>query len=226
MAKILLVEDDLNVGEKLKEWFAVEGGHIFEWVTSAEDALQLLNTFGFDVLLLDWNLPAQTGLDVCKQYRKSGGRGKVIFLTGQSDIENKEQGLHYGGDDYLVKPFDCRELSARIRSVLRRPDQGPIIDRLIIGDMSLDPRSRTVTAGDKSIQLMPKEAQLLEFLMKHPDQSYRSNELSKAVWPTGNELDANTVRSWVRNLRVKLTSIGKENFIKTVAGSGYQASGD
>src|ERR1700728_290716 len=96
VAKILLVEDDIQIGERLKEWFSTEGRYIFEWVTNGEDALQLLSTFGFDVVLLDWMLPGQTGLEVCKEYRRNGGNSKIIFLTGQSDITDKEQGLNFG----------------------------------------------------------------------------------------------------------------------------------
>jgi OmpR-family two-component system manganese-sensing response regulator len=222
LSKILLVEDDIQIGEKLKEWFSIEGGNTFEWVTSGEDALQLLSLFGFDVILLDWMLPGQTGLDVCKQYRRNGGKSKIIFLTGQSDIKDKEQGLDFGGDDYLVKPFDCRELSARIRSVLRRPDLAPASELLQVGDISLDLKSRTITASGKSVQLMPKESKLLEFLLRNPDKCFGSAELSRAIWTSEAELDANTVRSWIRNLRVRLASVGQADFIKTITGSGYR----
>lgn len=222
MAKILLVEDDIQIGEKLKQWFSSERGHIFEWVTTGEDALQLMSSFGFDVILLDWVLPGQTGLDVCKHHRKNGGQSKIIFLTGQSDITNKEQGLNYGGDDYLVKPFDCRELSARIRSLLRRPTVVQASDLLQVGDIVLDVHSRIVTNNDRSVQLMPKEFKLLEFLMKHPDQCFGSADLNKAIWAPEANLETNTVRSWMRNLRAKLASIGQPDLIKTIAGSGYR----
>lgn len=222
MAKILLVEDDIQIGEKLKQWFSAEGGYILEWVTTGEDALQLLSSFGFDVILLDWLLPGQTGLDVCKQYRKSGGQSKIIFLTGQTDIANKEQGFDFGADDYLVKPFDCRELSARIRSLLRRTNIAQASDLLRVGDVSLDPKSRMVTNNDRSVQLMPKEFKLLEFLMRHPDQCFGSADLYKAIWTAEASLETNTVRSWMRNLRTKLASIGQADLIKTIAGSGYR----
>jgi DNA-binding response OmpR family regulator len=222
LAKILLVEDDIQIGEKLKEWFSIEGSHLFEWVTSGEDALQLLNSFGFDVILLDWMLPGQTGLEVCRHHRKSGGQTKIIFLTGHTDIKSKEQGLSFGGDDYLVKPFDCRELSARIRSVLRRPNAAPAVELVQLGDISLDPHSRTVTANGKSVQLMPKESKLLEFLLRHPGKCFGSGDLNRAVWPSEAELDTSTVRSWMRNLRTRLATVGEADLIKTIAGSGYR----
>jgi len=222
LAKILLVEDDIQIGERLKEWFSNEGGYIFEWVTTGEDALQLMSSFGFDVILLDWMLPGQTGLDVCKHHRRNGGKSKIIFLTGQSDITSKEQGLNFGGDDYLVKPFDCLELAARIRSVLRRPNVFQASEVIQVGDVSLDIQSRMVTVNGKSVQLMPTEYKLLEFLLRHPDQCFKSAELHKAIWISETNLEANTVRSWMRNLRIKLDSVGQSDLIKTIAGSGYR----
>ncbi len=120
MAKLLLVEDDLELSLKLKEWLASQG-YLLETVTTGEDALQMLNHFQFDILLLDWDLPGISGLEVCRQYRLSGGTSFILFLTGKGDISSKEQGFDLGADDYLVKPFDARELSSRIRSLLRRP---------------------------------------------------------------------------------------------------------
>ena len=222
MAKILLVEDDIQIGEKLKQWFSNEGNYLFEWVTSGEDALQLLGFSTFDVILLDWTLPGQTGLDVCKRHRENGGNSKIIFLTGRSDITSKEQGLNFGGDDYLVKPFDCQELSARIRSVLRRPNLAPPSTLLELGDISFDPKQRKVTVSGQTVQLMPKESKLFEFLLTHPNQCFGSAMLHQAVWPTDAGLDANTVRSWMRNLRSKLESVGQADLIKTVAGAGYK----
>jgi DNA-binding response OmpR family regulator len=221
LAKILLVEDDPQIAEQLKQWFATEG-HVFEWAESGEDALQLLEGFSFDVILLDWILPGQTGLDVCRQYRRNGGSSKIIFLTGQGDIDNKEQGLSYGADDYMVKPFNARELSARIRAVLRRPAEEPERKVLKSGAVVFNPASRIVTANDQSVHLMPKEAAILEYLMMHPNQSFGSQALLKAVWPHEEDMSITTVRSWVRNLRSKLAGAGLENFIKTEGNSGYK----
>lgn len=224
MAKILLVEDDPAIAERLKEWLAAEG-HLLEWASSGEDGLQLLEGFGFDVVLLDWVLPGITGLEVCKQFRRMGGLSKVIFLTGQGDIDEKEQGLNFGADDYVVKPFECRELSARIRSVLRRPAVPPTPSVLIAGAVSLNPVTRMVKSGERVAHLMPKESALFEHFMKNPGKSYSIADLTRAVWPGDGEMSAGTVRSWLRNLRAKLASVGEEGFIKTEPGYLYKIDG-
>ena len=101
MAKFLLVEDNPALAESLTEWFEADG-HILEVATPGEDGLQMLRNFKYDLILLDWTLPGISGLDVCKQYRKEGGASHIIFLTGQGDIDHREEGLDCGADDYMV----------------------------------------------------------------------------------------------------------------------------
>src|SRR6202022_212770 len=115
-----------------------------ELASNGDDALQMLSLFSFDVIVLDWSLPGMSGYDICKQFRFNGGHTPIIFLTGRADIASREAGLDVGADDYLVKPFDARELSARIRSVLRRP-YVTLAPELRVGDLVLDPTTRTVT---------------------------------------------------------------------------------
>ncbi|MBS2007543.1 MAG: response regulator transcription factor [Cyanobacteria bacterium SZAS TMP-1] len=219
MPKILLVDDDIQLGLKLQEWFLTKSVNL-EIVTSGEDALQALEYFDFDVILLDWNLPGMSGLDVCTAYRARQGRSFIIFLTGQGDIENKEKALFAGGDDYIVKPFDVREVYARISSVMRR--SLVIADKLLtVQDVTLDPESRQVSVGDKKVQLTVKEAAMLEYMMRRPDQPFTAERLLTAVWPSETETSIDSVRSWMRLLRQKLASIGKLEFIKTVVGTGY-----
>ncbi len=224
MAKILLVEDEAHIAQELKEWFSTEG-HVFEWVDNGEDALQLLGGFTYDVILLDWMLPGMTGLEVCKEYRNRGGTSKIIFLTGQGEIKNKEQGLTLGAEDYMVKPFQARELSARIRAVLRRPSDLYETNHLTVGIVTLNPTSRIVTCKDQSVHLMPKEAALLEYLMRHPNKTFGSADLRKAVWPTEEDMAIATVRSWMRNLRTKLSGAGLDDYVKTEPNAGYKVEG-
>ena len=183
MAKVLIVEDDPQLQRKLQEWFISEN-HLVEAVDSGEDALQLLTNFKFDLVLLDWNLTDITGLNVCQRYRENGGTTPIIFLTGEGDIDHKEAGLNSGADDYLVKPFELRELAARIRSVLRRPHE-LLPSELKVGDVCLDPSKRSVTYGASQMHLMPKECALLEYLMRHPNHCFSAKTLLDAVWPFG-----------------------------------------
>jgi CheY-like chemotaxis protein len=115
MAKILLVEDDVELAERLADWFETES-YVFEAVYSGEDALQLLKSFDFDVILLDWNLPGISGIEVCKHYRAKGGQAPIIFLTGQGSIPARSEGLDSGADDYLVKPFDISKNSQLVET--------------------------------------------------------------------------------------------------------------
>ena len=224
MAKILLVEDDVQLGTRLKEWFSEEG-HLLEVALSGEDAMQLLGSFSYEVLLLDWTLPGMSGLDICKQYRKSGGLANIIFLTGRGDINDKEEALDYGADDYVTKPFDSRELSARVRSVLRRP-YSMLPDELNIRDIVLDLKTRVVSKGSASEHLMPRESAILEFFMRHPNQVYSSQELVKALWESDKDITQETARSWMRNLRTKLENIQVNDLIRTIPKTGYVLDND
>ncbi|MCA0315325.1 MAG: response regulator transcription factor [Candidatus Melainabacteria bacterium] len=219
MAKILLVEDDLELSQRMEDWFSLEN-HNLEVVHSGEDALQMLTSFEFDVVVMDWGLPGMTGLEVVKQYRKQGGAAPIIFLTGRGEIDNREQGLDCGADDYMVKPFDVRELSARIRSLLRRP-KGLLPTELAIKGVKLELETRTVKVGEQSAHLMPKQCALLEYLMRHPNRPFGAKALLDAVWPSDSEASEDTVRTCMKTLRRQLSTLGKEDFIKTMLGSGY-----
>src|SRR5262249_19063671 len=144
----------------------------------------------------------------------------IIFLTGKEDIHSKEAALDIGADDYVVKPFDIRELAARIRSVLRRPPE-LLPGALKLGGLPLNPSSRTVTIDGKDVYLMPKESALLEYLMRHPKSPIGAQALLSAVWPSDTDASPETVRTWMKNLRQKLTAAGKPDLIKTVPASGY-----
>lgn len=219
MAKILLVEDDIELAERLTDWFNLEN-HTLEVVHSGLDAIQMLGSFEFDVIVLDWGLPGATGVEVCRHYRKAGGQSPILFLTGKGDISSREEGLDSGGDDYLVKPFDVRELSARVRSLLRRP-KGILPTELTIQGVALELGNRLVTVGSQSVHLMPKQCSLLEFLMRHPNRPFGAKALLDAVWPSESEASEDTVRTCMKTLRRQLATVGKEDLIKTVLGSGY-----
>ncbi len=219
MAKILLVEDDAELAAKLKVWFSDEG-YIFETVNTGEDALQMLKNFQFDVVLLDRTLPEMSGIEVCKRFRASGGRTPIIFLTGLGEVADKLEGLDLGADDYVVKPFDVRELSSRIRSVMRRAS-GLLHNELKCGNLVLHAPSHTMYVDDVPYRLMPTESALLEHFLRHPNRFFGSKDILDAVWPSDSSASSQTVRSWMRNLRQKLESAGKSDLIRTVQGSGY-----
>lgn len=219
MPKILLVEDDLEITQALESWFKQEN-IVFESVQSGGDALQLLKAFDFDAIILDWGLPDMTGIEVCRRYRNFGGTAGILFLTGKNTLVEKETGLDSGADDYLVKPFEIRELAARVRSLFRRP-RSFVGSDLSLNGVSLNLKTRTVSFGGESTRLMPKECALLEFLLRHTDTFFSSKLLLQAVWPSESDSSENTVRTCMRSLRLKLQKLGCGELVKTVLKGGY-----
>ncbi len=218
MAKLLIVDDDDSLAKGLKNFLSLQG-HTVETTGLGKDALQLLSSFHYDLIILDWHLPDLNGPEVCKSFRGTGGKTPIIFLTGQQEIESKELGLDSGADDYVVKPFEIRELSARIRSNLRRPTE--FIAELRIGDVLLKPDSNNITVGSKTIVLRPKETALLEYLMKHRNKTFSAQELLDAIWSSESATSTASVRTWMKLLREQLADLGKPEFITTIRHSGY-----
>lgn len=219
MAKVLLVDDDVDFADKLTRWLKGEN-YTVDTVHSGADALQLVNAFKFDVIVLDWQMPEMTGLQVCEQLRATGHHTPILFLTGLGDIDHKESGLNAGGDDYLVKPFDPRELTARIKSLLRRPTavRSSILQ---VGSVSFDPSTLTLASDSQKLKVTQRECALLEYLMRHTDQHFSARALRDSVWPSSGEATDEAVRTCMKTLRQKLKGIGLEDFIKTMAGAGY-----
>ena len=219
MAKILLVEDNLENREAVAKWLKMENFEV-EAVSTGEEASQLLQNSKYDLIILDWGLPKMSGFEVLEQFRSSGGDTPVIFLTGRDDDNSKLFGLDGGADDYISKPFDLRELSARVRSRLRRP--GILLpSRITVGNIILDLERRKVMLDSASVRLTNKEYAVLEFLMRHPNQIFSARDVLDAVWSAETESSEDTVRSCIKNLRRKITVDGQECVLKTVAGSGY-----
>lgn len=219
MAKILIIEDDKKLAQGVIDWLSTER-HTVDHAESGEDGLQLLGGFSYDLLILDWHLPGIDGLAVCKRLRADGSDMPILFLTAETKVENIETGLDAGADDYLQKPFQVRELSARIRSLMRRP-KGLLTNTITAGYLTVELDSHYVMIGDKRISLTPKEFALLEYFIRHPNKFFSSRALLNAVWPSDSESAEETVRTIMFHLRKKITPQGENCLIKTVQGSGY-----
>jgi len=216
---MLIVDDDLETSRELK--LAIEPhGWLVELCATGSDAQQLLQNFNYDFILLDWNLPDLTGPQVCKQFRNGGGETPIIFLTGRQAVEDIEHGLDAGGDDYLTKPFEVRELLARIRTVKRRPPQIKH-GKLVLRQLEFDPQLRLVKCGGENVQLSPTESSLLETICRKPNNFFSSTALFKAVWPSETESSEEIVRTHMKVLRRKLKLLTEDELIQTVRGSGY-----
>lgn len=219
MAKILLIEDNEALAATVENWLQSEH-HLIDVAHSGDDAFHFLDNFGYDLLILDWELPDTTGPTICQRYRKNGGACPIIFLTGRSDIDSKKMGLDSGADDYLTKPFDFLELSARVRALLRRlPDYSPEV--VTTGGISLQKDTLTASVHGTEVTLSKKEFAILEFLLKNANQQFDSNGLKVNVWPEDSSVTPATVRSCMRHLRRKITVEGHPCPIETVGPSGY-----
>jgi two-component system OmpR family response regulator len=220
MAKILVVEDEALLARKVKDWLVHEK-YIVELVANGEDALGLLETYEYDAVVLDWMLPGLSGLEVLKRFRAGGGTTPIIMLTGLAEIEEKEIGLDTGADDYLTKPFAPKELSARIRALLRRPREFTG-NQLIAGNLVFEVEANRVLKDGEEIQLLPLERALLEFFMRHPNQVFNQEAILDRVWKSDTFSSTDVVRTYVKTLRRKIDTQGQESKIRTVFGVGYK----
>jgi DNA-binding response OmpR family regulator len=202
MAKILLVEDDEDIQFTVCKSLSNES-YTVEVAASGEEALDRLQAFNYDVIVLDIALPGVSGMSVCESYRRSGGKAPIIMLTGKTAIEDKECGLDLGADDYLTKPFHMRELLARIRAVLRRPAQvaGNVLQAR---GMELNAATRTLKVDGQEIYLLPRDFELLEFFMRHPGQIFSSEALLERVWHNDKDVGQDALRSSIRRIRQKI----------------------
>ncbi len=220
MSRILIIEDEVGLSGAIKEWLEDEF-YVVKVVEDGLTALEILRTEAFEAVVLDLMLPGLSGIEVCKQYRAAGGKTPILILTAKSTMSAKEEGLDCGADDYLTKPCNLRELSARLRALLRRPLTNPIMV-LEAGDIKLDTHARTVTKSGEPLRLLPKEFILLEVLMRHPGQVLGSESLIDHVWGANSEIAPETVRSHVKSLRRKIDDPSRPSLIKTIHGMGYK----
>jgi DNA-binding response OmpR family regulator len=220
MAKLLVVEDDQALSKTVSEWLRSER-HLVDVSASGLEALELLRQSKYDAVILDWHLPDMTGLEVCRTYRSAGGCCPILMLTGKGTLDDKELGLDSGADDYLAKPAHMREVSARVRALLRRPT-GLKASLLNVGDIVLDASAHEVTKGRKAVNLTAQEFSLLEFFMRHPDQFFTPETLLSRVWPSDGEQTVLAVRVMIKKLRYKLDGESEKSVIQTERGLGYR----
>lgn len=225
MAKILLVEDDQDLSMMVKAGLEGER-HVVDCAFDGDEAMHLLKSEEYDLVVLDWQLPKLSGLDVLKKLRQMGKSVSVIMLTGKSAIDHKEEGIDTGADDYLTKPFDMRELHARLRALLRRPGgaAGVTGNCLVAGDLELDPVKYRVTRGGKDVHLTPKDFALLEFFLRNPDHVFSVQTILSRVWSYESDASPEGLRAAIRRIRkaVDITDDPTESIIENVARVGYR----
>jgi two-component system, OmpR family, response regulator MprA len=216
--RVLVVEDDEEIADVLRRSLRQEG---YEVRTSADgiEALDAATAFVPDLVVLDLGLPRLDGIEVCRRLREDGDV-PILMLTARAETEDRVEGLDSGADDYLVKPFERRELLARIRALLRRrPPRGAAA--LQVGDLLLNPDTREAHRGKREIELTNREFELLEYLMHNERLIVSRERLLEEVWGYDPMAATNTIDVFVSNLRRKLEAGGEPRMLHTKRGAGY-----
>lgn len=203
MAKILLVEDDADIQFTVST-VLTKDMHTVEAVGDGIEACERLVSFTYDLIILDLDLPRRNGLLVCREFRNKGGKTPILMLTAKSSIEDKAGGLDCGADDYLTKPFDTRELQARLRALLRRPSDILQDTVLRYGSLELNTSTRRLSREGVEVYLVPRDFELLEFFMRHPGQVFSTEALLERVWHTDKDVSPDALRSSLKRVRQKI----------------------
>lgn len=220
MAKLLLVEDNRDLADTIEAELVFEG-HTVDKFYAGDDAREALRSFVYDAVILDWALPGKSGIDILAEFRAGGGVTPVIMLTGKDSVNEKLTGLDTGADDYLTKPFNLKELVARVRSLLRRPPQlRP--DTLEHAGIKLDPANFSAIRDGASLRLQPRDFALLEFFFRHPDEIFDTEALMSRVWSYDSACSPAAVRMAITRLRKALDEDGQPSIIENVPRVGYK----
>jgi two-component system response regulator MprA len=224
-ARVLIIDDDPELRVFLRTELELDGYSCSEAATG-QQALTLARQESWDLLLLDWSLPDFSGVEVCRRLRRTDNSTPVLMLTARDDVKERVEALDAGADDYLTKPFSLEELLARMRARLRRGPAGNGNDAndlqpLQLADLALNPASREVQRGGQDIALTGKEFELLQLLIRRPNQVHSRGAILEAVWGEHWVGDDNVLDVYVRTLRRKIERSGAPTLIHTVRGVGF-----
>ncbi len=215
--RLLLVEDDELLGDAIKTGLT-QFGYIVDWLKDGETARTALRSESFELVILDLGLPKLSGLRLLQLIRQTGDLTPVIILTARESIENRVQGLDMGADDYMIKPFDLNELSARVRALIRR-SQGRADTVIQYQNITLDPAAHTVMQNEQLINVPRREFALLQKLLENNGHALSRDQLMQSIYGWDEDVDSNALEVHIHNLRKKLNA----NFIRTIRGVGYMA---
>ena len=216
--RILLAEDERALSKAIVKIFERNNCSV-DAVYNGEDALLYLETGYYDAAVLDIMMPKMDGITVLKKIRNKGNQIPILMLTAKSEIEDRVEGLDSGANDYLSKPFDSRELLARIRSITRNKSQTD--SKLSVGNITLDRATFELSSPVGSFRLANKEYQMMEYFMMNPHRILSTDMLMEKIWGYDNEAEINVVWVYVSYLRKKLTSLGANIQIKSSRNAGY-----
>lgn len=217
MAKFLVVEDDPVISQTLIDWLRSEH-HTAELAEDGIEAADMLKLYQYDIVILDWKLPRKSGIEICRDFRRRSGTTPILMLTGESSIDNKETGLDAGADDYLTKPFELRELAARVRALLRRPF-GLTAEARVGSGLTLDRKDYSITIRGEKTTLQPKEFAVIEYLSRYPEQYHSTTQLLNQLWPADSDATAQALKSCVMRIRQRTK---RPEIIESARNCGYK----
>jgi DNA-binding response OmpR family regulator len=219
--RVLLVEDEPNAAHVLAKGLR-EQTYAVDVAADGDAAIFQVGTTDYDAVILDVMLPVKNGFVVCRTIRESGCAVPILMVTARDAVEARIEGLDCGADDYLVKPFDFGELLARLRALVRRGRQPLLPERLTVGPIAMDTRSRRVSVRQRAVSLTAKEYALLEYLVRRAGDVVSRADIAEHVWDEHYDPLSNVVDVYVQRLRRKLDRAGSESMIRTRRGEGYQ----
>lgn len=222
--RILVVDDETELTDPLSRVLTREGYSV-DAAYDGTSGSQLAQTGNYDLLILDWMLPGKTGLEICQELRRQGVTTPVLFLTAKDTLDDRVEGLNAGADDYLVKPFELRELLARVRALLRRfgrETPGTPTGRLTVADLELDPENQVAYRQGRIIELSEKESQLLQYLMENTGKLLTHAQIMQHLWQDDEQPSSNVIAALMRLLRRKIELTGETPLIHSVYGKGYR----
>ncbi|WP_294156776.1 response regulator transcription factor [uncultured Selenomonas sp.] len=219
--RVLLAEDDKRLGKLIK--YMLEQNQIqVEWVTDGSDIYDYAKFTDYDILVLDWMMPGESGVDACRRLRKDGYERAILMLTARDSVEDRVTGLDAGADDYLVKPFEFAELLARLRALGRRSTQKIQQDVVEVGGYTLNRTAKVLKKDDQVIQLSPREFQIFDLLAQNIGIVVPRDIILDRIWGLEADVSSNNIDSYMKILRKKLDTGDGKNLIKTVRGVGYK----
>ena len=222
--RILVVEDDKDVAGFVAKGLR-EAGHVVEHADNGRDGLFMAASENFDAIVLDRMLPGGIdGLRLLETLRAQNNNTPVLFLSALAQVDDRVRGLKAGGDDYLTKPFGFSELSARLENLMRRGKSKPVETQLSCGELQMDLLSRKVTRGGRTLELLPREQKLLEYLLRHKNRVVTRTMLLEEVWDYRFDPHTSLIDTHISRLRKKIDDGFAQPLLHTVRGSGYRLS--
>lgn len=221
MAKILLVEDEQALSDMVVDLLSDEQ-HIIEQAFTGDEGADRIRLYQYDLIILDWELPGKSGIEIIKEFRQNGGSTPVLFLTGKSLLPDKIEGFNEGADDYMTKPYQAEELIVRVQALLRRP-KAYLPKTVKFRHLELDLLGSKIFSQGIEVKMLPKEFALLLFLVKNKGHAFDHNTILNRVWSSESEASNDAIMTCVKRIRKKLDIDGQPSVITTVHGIGYRA---